>query len=115
MPTPTQAPTKLNHRALYALVKKIPRGKVATYGQLARLLGLPRHARHVGFALAATPPLVKIPWHRVINAQGMVSARARDWRSGGDDLQRIRLLDEGIVFGASGAIDLKRFQWDAVK
>ena len=102
---------KLEHAAVYALVKKIPRGKVATYGQLAKLLGLPRHARHVGYALAATPENVKTPWHRVINAQGRISLRLTNWQSGSDDLQRILLEAEGVVFDVSGKINLKRFGW----
>jgi methylated-DNA-protein-cysteine methyltransferase-like protein len=98
-------------RAVYALVRKIPKGKLATYGQLAALLGRPRHARHVGTALAATPDNVRIPWHRVVNAQGRISLRLKNWNTGSDDLQRIRLEDEGVVFSADGKIDLKRFAW----
>ncbi len=101
----------LNHAAIYALVKKIPRGKVATYGQIARLLGWPRHARQVGYALAATPENIKIPWHRVVNAQGRISLRLKHWQSGSDDLQRILLEAEGIVFAPGGRINLKRNQW----
>ncbi len=101
----------LKHAALYAWVKKIPRGKVATYGQLALLLGLPRHARHVGYALAATPENIKIPWHRVVNAQGRISLRRANWQSGSDDLQRILLEAEGVVFDATGKTDLKIFGW----
>ncbi len=102
---------KLEHAAVYALVKKIPRGKVASYGQLASLLGLPRHARHVGYALAATPQNIKIPWQRVVNAQGRISLRLTHWQSGSDDLQRILLEAEGVVFDASGKINLKQFGW----
>jgi methylated-DNA-protein-cysteine methyltransferase related protein len=96
---------------VWAAVKRIPRGKVATYGQIAALVGMPRHARLVGYALAALPQTVKIPWHRVINAQGRISLRLRHWDSGGDDLQRILLEDEGVVFDDSGRIDLKKFRW----
>ncbi len=102
----------LNHKTVYALVKKIPKGRVATYGQLAKLLGMPRHARHVGFALAAMPATVKIPWHRVVNAQGMISMRLKHWQSGSDDLQRILLEAEGVTFNLAGKIDLKRFGWE---
>ncbi|MBL8511947.1 MAG: MGMT family protein, partial [Betaproteobacteria bacterium] len=52
----------MNHDLIYAAVRKIPRGKVATYGQIAALIGMPRHARHVGYALAALPESIKIPW-----------------------------------------------------
>jgi methylated-DNA-protein-cysteine methyltransferase related protein len=101
----------LNHRDVYALVKKIPKGKVATYGQLAKLLGLPRHARHVGNALANTPEEIKIPWQRVVNAEGRISLRLKNWQSGADDLQRILLEAEGVVFDSTGKIDLRRFGW----
>ncbi len=101
----------LSHAAIYALVKKIPCGKVATYGQIAQLLGWPRHARQVGYALAATPENVKIPWHRVVNAQGRISLRLKHWQNGSDDLQRILLEAEGIVFAPGGQINLKRNQW----
>ncbi len=101
----------LKHSAVYALAKKIPHGKVATYGQLAKLLGLPRHARHVGYALAAMPDNVKTPWHRVVNAQGRISLRRQNWQSGSDDLQRILLEAEDVVFDTNERIDLKRFGW----
>jgi methylated-DNA-protein-cysteine methyltransferase related protein len=96
---------------VWAAVKRIPRGKVATYGQVAALIGMPRHARQVGYTLAATPETVKIPWHRVLNAEGRISLRLRHWDSGSDDLQRILLEDEGVIFDESGRVDLKRFRW----
>lgn len=96
---------------IYVVVKKIPRGRVATYGQIAALAGMPRHARQAGYALAATPENMKIPWHRVINAQGRISLRLRHWESGSDDLQRILLEAEGVTFDSSGKVNLKRFQW----
>jgi methylated-DNA-protein-cysteine methyltransferase-like protein len=102
---------KLQHEAVYALVRRIPRGRVATYGQLAGLLGMPRHARHVGFALSAIPEGLDIPWHRVVNSAGNISIRLRHWQGGSDDLQRIRLEAEGIVFSAAGKIDLKQWGW----
>ena len=99
------------YAAVYAVVKKIPRGKVATYGQIALLAGLPRAARQVGLALRITPGSIKIPWHRVINAQGQISMRQHDWQSGGDDYQRALLENEGIEFNAAGKINLKKFRW----
>ena len=96
---------------VWATVKRIPRGKVATYGQIATLVGMPRHARQAGYALAATPENLKIPWHRVINAEGRVSLRLKQWNSGSDDLQRILLEAEGVSFDRSGRVDLKRFRW----
>ena len=99
------------YAAVYAVVKKIPRGKVATYGQIALLAGMPRAARQVGLALRITPGSIKIPWHRVINAQGQISMRQHDWQSGGDDYQRALLENEGIEFNAAGKINLKKFRW----
>ena len=96
---------------VYAAVKKIPRGKVATYGQIALLAGMPRAARQVGYALRATPANIKIPWHRVINAQGRVSMRLHDWQSGSDDYQRVLLEAEGVEFSVESKINLKKFQW----
>jgi methylated-DNA-protein-cysteine methyltransferase-like protein len=101
----------LDTPTLYQLVRRIPTGKVATYGQLAKLMGLPRHARHVGNALANTPENVRIPWHRVMNAQGRISLRRTNWQSGSDDLQRILLEAEGVVFDDGGKIRLPDFQW----
>jgi methylated-DNA-protein-cysteine methyltransferase-like protein len=98
-----------SRQRIYAAVSRIPRGRVATYGQVARLANLPGQARLVGYALAALPDGSRVPWHRVINARGQISGR-----SGGSDwstLQRLRLIREGVVFGVSGSIDLARFRW----
>ena len=99
-------------KLVWATVKRIPRGRVATYGQIAALAGMPRHARQAGYALAALPANLKIPWHRVINAQGRISLRLKHWDSGSDELQRILLEAEGVIFDSSGRIDLKRFRWE---
>ena len=100
---------------IYALVwgiaKRIPRGRVATYGQLAALLGMPGHARQVGYALSATPENMKIPWHRVVNAEGRISLRLKHWETGSDDLQRILLEAEGVTFDDRGRIELRKFRW----
>jgi len=76
-------------------VKRIPRGRVATYGQVATLAGLDGHARQVGYALHDLPPQSNVPWHRVINARGEISPR-----SAGDshELQRMLLEAEGVDF-----------------
>jgi methylated-DNA-protein-cysteine methyltransferase related protein len=105
LPSPTCA-------TIYEVVKKIPRGRVATYGQIAALAGMPRAARQVGYALRATPDNIKIPWHRVVNAQGRVSMRLKDWQSGGDDLQKILLEAEGVEFDETGKMNLKRYRWE---
>ena len=99
------------YAAIWGIVKRIPRGRVATYGQIAALLGMPRHARQVGYALSGTPANMKIPWHRVVNAEGRISLRLKHWETGSDDLQRILLEAEGVTFDDSGRIDLKKFRW----
>ncbi|MBL8525114.1 MAG: methylated-DNA--[protein]-cysteine S-methyltransferase [Betaproteobacteria bacterium] len=98
--------------AVYAMVKKVPKGKVATYGQIAALVGHPRHSRHVGFALSSMPMSVKIPWHRIINSAGRISLRRRNWDSGGDDLQKVLLEAEGVRFSAEGKVNLRVYRWE---
>ncbi|HET6679896.1 MAG TPA: MGMT family protein [Gemmatimonadaceae bacterium] len=93
---------------IWAVVRRIPRGRVATYGQIARLAGLPGHARQVGYALHDLPSGSRVPWHRVINAQGRISRRA-DGSAGID--QRMLLLNEGVWFDARGKVDLEQFGW----
>jgi methylated-DNA-protein-cysteine methyltransferase-like protein len=95
---------------IYAVVKKIPRGKVASYGQVARIAGLERHARLAGYALHSLPDdlVNKIPWHRVINAQGYVSIRANPIAA---SLQKKLLEHEGILFDSRDRIDMKKFGW----
>ncbi len=93
--------------AIYAVVRRIPAGRVATYGQVARLAGRPRGARQVGYALAALDD-PDVPWHRVVNAEGRVSPRRRP---GADEYQRILLEDEGVAFDDDGRICLSRFGW----
>ena len=93
---------------IYAAVRKVPRGRVATYGQIATLAGLPGHARQVGYALHALQD-GRVPWHRVVNARGCISPRADE--PGGSLLQRMRLEQEGVEFDARGRIPLDRFGW----
>ncbi len=93
---------------IYTVDKKIPRGKVATYGQIAALAGIPRHARQVGYALHTLREESGVPWQRVINAKGEVSPRT--W-SENHLLQRILLEDESIEFDEHGRVDLIRFGW----
>jgi methylated-DNA-protein-cysteine methyltransferase-like protein len=100
-----------SHQRILAVVRRIPRGRVATYGQVAVLAGLPRQARLVGYALHALHSDSAVPWHRVINAQGRVSPRAG--QSAADTTQRIRLAAEGVRFDASGRTSLKRYGWRA--
>jgi methylated-DNA-protein-cysteine methyltransferase related protein len=97
------------YQVIYTVVQRIPPGLVATYGQVARLAGLPGCARQVGYALSALEAGSSIPWHRVVNAQGRVSPRS-DGRPA-DQIQRLRLEAEGVVFEAHGQIPLERFRW----
>jgi methylated-DNA-protein-cysteine methyltransferase-like protein len=90
-------------------VRKVPRGKVATYGQIASLAGLEGQARQVGYAMAAVPSSSAVPWHRVINAQGRVSMRSEG--PGGTIIQQQLLEREGVVFDTGGRVSLKRFGW----
>jgi methylated-DNA-protein-cysteine methyltransferase-like protein len=90
-------------------VARIPRGRVATYGQIARLANLPGQARLVGYALAALDERSRIPWHRVVNARGQISLRSDDGPAA--TLQRLRLEREKVVFDAAGRIPLERFRW----
>ena len=93
---------------VYAVVRRIPRGRVATYGQVAKLAGLGGAARQVGYALSGLPSHSAVPWHRVINAQGMVSMRKR---VGPDLEQRLLLEHEGVRFDSAGRISLDNFSW----
>ncbi len=89
------------------MVRRVPKGKVATYGQVARIAGR-CSARMVGYAMAALPEGSRVPWQRVINAQGKISARSH---SDGDVRQRVMLEKEGVKFDAKGRVDLLIFQW----
>jgi len=96
------------YKAFYRVVARIPKGKVATYGQIAALADRPRHARQVGYALHALPYDNDLPWQRVINSKGEVSQRKV---SGPENLQRAILENEGIVFSTHGRVDLKVYGW----
>jgi methylated-DNA-protein-cysteine methyltransferase-like protein len=104
MPTPPPEHERLYSR-VYAVVRQIPRGKVATYGQIAAIVG-DCTARMVGYAMAAAPE--DVPWQRVINAQGKVSPRADSW---GTEVQRLRLEEEGVQFDAAHKVDFKQVRW----
>lgn len=96
------------YQRFYAVIGRIPFGKVATYGQIATLAGFPGQARQVGYALHATPDDLEIPWQRVINAQGQISPRGNPI---GEEVQRQILAEEGIRFNEQGRISLKKYQW----
>ena len=96
------------YERIYDLVRRIPEGRVATYGQVAALAGLAGHARQVGYALHALDDGSDVPWQRVINARGEVSPRSDP---GWEGYQRHLLEEEGVVFGLRGKVDLRRFRW----
>ena len=95
---------------VYLVVERIPRGKVASYGQIAAMLGHPQAARTVGWALSALSEAraAEVPWQRVINSAGRISISRVDL---GADLQRALLAEEGVVFDETGHVDWRRFGW----
>jgi methylated-DNA-protein-cysteine methyltransferase-like protein len=95
--------------AICAVVRRIPLGWVATYGQVAAMAGLPRRARLVGRVLQRLDPVTNVPWHRVVNAKGEVSYSLS--RNGGDTLQRRLLEKEGIRFDDRNRLNLERCRW----
>ncbi|HYW09171.1 MAG TPA: MGMT family protein [Longimicrobium sp.] len=98
-----------SHHRIHEVVRRIPPGRVLTYGDVAALAGFPRHARLVGYALHALPGHSAVPWHRVINAGGGISlGRAFP---GGELAQRRRLEAEGVEFTQAGRISLARYRW----
>ena len=100
-------PAKVSYDAIYAQVRQIPSGRVATYGQIAALVGRCT-ARMVGYAMAAVPEGSIVPWHRVINSLGGVSLRAH---GDGAARQKTLLRSEGVRFDAQGRVDLELFRW----
>jgi methylated-DNA-protein-cysteine methyltransferase-like protein len=99
---------KVGHDRIYEVIRRIPRGRVATYGQVADLAGIPGQPRRIGYALSALAPDSGIPWHRVINAQGKISFPPR---SAHEKLQRRLLTQEGVVFDSTGHTNLSLFRW----
>jgi len=108
MATKKPAPLSATHRRIHDVVRRIPRGRVATYGQIAELARLPRQPRLVGYVMNALPPDTDVPWHRVINSKGEVSARGDGL--GGDQIQAQLLAREGVRF-VDGKISLERYRW----
>ena len=96
------------YQIIHAVVRRIPRGRIATYGQVAEIAGLEGHARQVGYALHNLPERSDVPWHRVVNARGEISAR-----TSGDshELQRMLLEAEGVEFDARGRMELEKYRW----
>ncbi|MFQ5877058.1 MAG: MGMT family protein [Acidobacteriota bacterium] len=103
-------------RTIWDTVARIPRGRVATYGQIARMAGLPRGARTVGWAMRALPDGLRIrgarvPWHRVVGAGGRIRVRSDGPAGGWFREQAARLRREGVAVSPGGAIDLARHAW----
>ena len=96
-------------QTIYRVVCQIPEGKVATYGQVARLAGKPRWSRVVGYALHRNPAFGKIPCHRVVNKEGRT---APAFAFGGADVQRAMLEGEGVTFLPNGRVDMAKHRWD---
>jgi methylated-DNA-protein-cysteine methyltransferase-like protein len=103
-----QSSSKELAQLILQVVALIPYGKVATYGQVAKMAGLPKHARLVGRVLQQVED-VHLPWHRVINSQGKISLSKLD--AHGDNLQVVKLQAENIAVIA-GKVSLKQYQWD---
>lgn len=106
-PKKADRPLDSLYARIYARVRRIPPGRVSTYGNIARLVG-GCSARQVGYAMAALPEGSRVPWQRVINAKGEISCRRH---GSGANNQRARLLAEGIHFDSKGRIDLQRYGW----
>jgi methylated-DNA-protein-cysteine methyltransferase-like protein len=92
------------------VIRAIPRGRVATYGQVAALAGRERAARGVAWILHSSSAAAGLPWHRVINGRGGISLG----RGRGFEEQKKRLAAEGVVVGRGGQVDLKRFKWEPI-
>lgn len=102
-------PAELPFReAVLQLVALVPRGAVATYGQIAMMAGYPRRPRQVGMVLKGLPEATELPWHRIINAQGRVPTRGRWW---GAMVQIQRLREEGVEVDNEGKLELDRVRW----
>jgi methylated-DNA-protein-cysteine methyltransferase-like protein len=101
-------PMKVTYDMIHRIVSRIPRGRVATYGQIAELAGIAGQARRVGYALSALPNGTAVPWQRVVNARGEISLRSQ---SGSESLQKKLLKAEGVLFTRDGRISMDRFQW----
>lgn len=95
------------YEAVYRIVRRIPKGRVMTYGQIATIVGAPRAARAVGYAMRACPE--GLPWQRVINSKGEISGRTAVERP---IIQKMLLESEGVEFDENGVCDLKRLRWE---
>ncbi|MEQ9023002.1 MAG: MGMT family protein [Pseudomonadales bacterium] len=96
-----------NQEKIWQIVYRIPKGKVASYGQVAKLAGLPGYARYVGYVMKSLPSGTKLPWHRVVNSKGAIS-----FKQGTSQYRRQKKLleDDGVVF-IKGRFSLARYGW----
>lgn len=105
------------YEQVYAVVRRVPRGRVTSYGRVARMLGRPNAARAVGYALGALgdrqrgPHVPQVPWYRVINHAGRISTPNMN---GGADLQARLLREEGVVVGDDLRVDLSVYLWEGL-
>lgn len=115
-----QPATKVNReqreQLFCRIIRRVPKGRVATYGQIAALAGLPAYARHVGHALRSLAPDSRVPWYRIVNARGEIAVRsskhsASAIRRDCETEQAFLLCGEGVEFDENGRIDMSRFQW----
>lgn len=100
-----------SYQKIYRVVRRIPRGAVATYGQVAALAGNPRWSRVVGYALHVNPDPEGIPCYRVVDREGRTS---KAFAFGGADIQRAMLEADGIGFTLDGRVELAKYQWDGI-
>lgn len=107
--SPTWSPGSENAVAILTMIGQIPYGKVATYGQIARLAGIPRNSRQVGTVLRGLPSETDTPWHRVVNSQGKIAVRGS---GDSEQIQKRLLKTEGVEFDDYGRICLAQFGWD---
>ena len=105
----SSAATERVRARIWSAIRRIPKGRVATYGQIAALAGIPRQPRRVGQALRTLPQGSSVPWHRVVSAGGVLGLGRYDAMAGWE--QRVRLEQEGVRFGRRGRVSLKEFGW----
>ncbi len=98
-----------NERCILMVVKQIPKGKVATYGQVARIAGIPNNSRQVGSVLKSLPEESGVPWYRVVNSRGEISQRGDE---NSQEFQRVALESEKIQFDDRGRVSLNEFGWE---
>ncbi|MCE0494686.1 MGMT family protein [Vibrio salinus] len=93
--------------SVFSVVNSIPKGRVSTYGDVARMAGFPGYARHVGKALSKIPPDSQLPWYRVVNSKGCISLKGEDYQR-----QLNKLTEEEITVRQSGSVSLRQYRWE---